>query len=126
MNRRKFLYFSSLVIFIPITNFGWKYYESNPLICPKQLMKFCDPYEIAEVGKKYIQFMPLEKMKDNLRKLLLINTDGIDYSGYNKIAIEKMIQEKVKSEYVHSKIVIINGWVLSITEAQQCALFSIT
>jgi hypothetical protein len=36
-----------------------------------------------------------------------------------------MLENKVENDFKTGKIAVIKGWVLSLTEARQCALFSI-
>lgn len=124
MTRRKFLYFSSILLFIPVTNFTWKYFESRPLLYPETLCNLCDPIEIEKIGKKYLSKTPAERTKQRLAQLLLTDARGNDYSEANKIEIKKMIKQKIKDDFASFHTVTIDGWIISITEARQCALLS--
>ena len=43
----------------------------------------------------------------------------------SKKEIINSISEKINQDFIKENILIIDGWVLSKTEAQQCALYSI-
>jgi hypothetical protein len=40
--------------------------------------------------------------------------------------ISKNIEGMIHTDFLTDKTLIINGWVLSVTEARQCALFSLS
>jgi hypothetical protein len=77
--------------------------------------------EIKDLGREYLRKNPKENEKDVLAKLI--------YDDYpNKISNSKLnslIKDKIKSDFETQNIVTLNGWILSITEARQCALFSL-
>ncbi len=67
-----------------------------------------------------------ENNVDGLRKLLLSDRSGKIYNEDEKIAVGEMLKNEIKQDFETGKIVIVKGWVLSITEARQCALYSLS
>jgi nitrogen fixation protein len=45
--------------------------------------------------------------------------------GIDETRLPKLLEEKIRDDYAGGRIVIIKGWVLSITEARQSALYSL-
>jgi hypothetical protein len=75
---------------------------------------------IKETGKAYLTLVPSEKDQATLTGLLLGNDISKD-----KKSIQKLLDSRVKQDFETNKTVTAAGWVLSITEARQCALYSI-
>ncbi len=124
MKRRTFIFASITVIaLIPIGEYSWKSFNSNPLIKPKELDRFCEEKEINDMGKEYRNQMPSEDRKDILTKLLL-NNNGIVFKKSSNIPLEDFLDKKINEDFQSSKIIVLKGWIISITEARQCALFS--
>jgi hypothetical protein len=97
-----------------------------PLNMPYVLEKFCDENEIREIGKRYRLQMPMENAKEKLSELLLANKEGKSDRNLSNSAIDKLLEKKIKEEFSAYKTIIVNGWIISQTEARQCALFSLT
>jgi hypothetical protein len=87
------------------------------------LSRLFDEQTIKKTGASYLQKIPAEK---NLNKLvqLLADNSSIAASSDEK-AIHQYLEEKIKKDFDEGKTVMVNGWVLSVTEARQCALFSL-
>ena len=96
------------------------------MVRPAILSRFCDEKEIYEIGKHYRSCVPAEGQKEKLKQLLLTNEYGKKIASSDDPAISEWIEEKVSNDFESGKIVMIDGWVLSVTEARQCALLSIT
>lgn len=92
---------------------------------PDQLSHICDAHTIREIGNAYRKQVAAESDKDQLIKLLLTDSSGNSISRSSDTTLLKsVLSDKVKSDFDKGKIVNIKGWVLSETEARQCALFS--
>ena len=59
-------------------------------------------------------------------ELLLTNDKGKKIEPDNSEAISELLEQKIQQEFKDGRIVIEDGWVLSETEARQCALFSMS
>ncbi|MFZ2906655.1 MAG: hypothetical protein WAZ98_10675 [Cyclobacteriaceae bacterium] len=86
---------------------------------PKALSLVWDSHTIGVIGEHYRQQFPEENNKRSLVKALETN-------GLNGDALELAIQHKIISDFETTNTVMVDGWLLSVTEARQCALFSTT
>ena len=67
------------------------------------------------IGGKYLQQHPLEK---NVRHLL----EGIAVSAARDRELMLALQQRIRKDYVEERVVKLEGWILSVTEARLCAL----
>ena len=129
MERRKFVIGIAAVVAasaIPIINYRCSHLlPGGYLMRPMVLANFCDGNTIRDIGLCYRQEVPEENEKKKLEVLLLKNNQGkkVD-SKSDDMAISEFLKSKIDQEFKNGQIVIENGWVLSETEARQCALFS--
>ena len=84
-------------------------HETDTLSHPDFLSRVCDAATIAKIGQAYRTQTPGEAQKDKLIALLGTSIDP----------------QHIRDEYAKGNTVIVKGWVLSLTEARQCALFSL-
>ena len=75
---------------------------------PQSLSLIWDDKTIKDIGRQYRKDFPSEQSERSLVKLL--NT--------------KPTEDTVTSEFKNGNTVIIDGWILSVSEARQCALAS--
>ena len=68
----------------------------------------------------YRKQFPKEDDKTVLSKLLI----GTDVSK-DRSALEKLLNQHIFDDFKTGKTVTAAGWILSVTEARQCALYSI-
>lgn len=78
---------------------------------PKSLSMIWDDDRLKAIGKMYREQVPNESSERVLVKLLNEAGPGLE--------------EKVASDFKTRKTVVVDGWVLSETEARQCALASL-
>lgn len=69
---------------------------------------------------------PAENEKKKLTDLLLAGNDGKLTGESDNEAVFELIDKKVRNDFKEDKLQVIKGWVISTTEARQCALFSLT
>lgn len=125
MNRRKFIFYSTAVLLtIPLFRFKNEYFDTDPLSNPK-ILNYLNQEEIQIIGRNYIAITPQENNAKQLRTLLIGN-ENKELNFTNSKALERYIQGRIEKDFFDSRTVLCNGWILSITEARQCALFSIT
>ncbi len=126
MKRKSFIAASVFAVAtIPFMEFMWLSSKSqNPLINPEALNRFCSEQEIREIGIRYTKLFPDENVKEKLIDLLLTNIK-INKIIPDRPTLIEMLDKKIYEDFNASKIIIINGWVISVTEARQCALFSL-
>ena len=82
---------------------------------PHVLSNICSREKIIEIGKKYRQISS-EDNKDSLAKLLALQGQG---------TAKQFFEDKVRQDFENNDTVLIDGWLLSRTEARQCALLSL-
>jgi hypothetical protein len=94
--------------------------EYDPIIAePQALSLIWDTDNIIKIGEIFRKKFPEDMSERKLVKLILSNMT------LDKNAPVKSLQEKIEQDYTSGTIVMIDGWLLSVTEARQCALFSL-
>src|ERR1700753_1915214 len=83
--------------------------RAKALETPDFLAHVCDTATIRQLGTAYRTQTPAEANQETLIRLLQPGTTA----------------QTIKAEYARGEIVPLQGWVLSRTEARQCALFSL-
>jgi hypothetical protein len=84
---------------------------------PQQLALIWDAETITKIGDNYRLQVPDEKSERTLVKLL---SENISSEG----TVGKSLEQKIKKDFETGNTVMVDGWILSVTEARQCALFS--
>jgi len=92
---------------------------------PMALQHICDAETIREIGKAY-QKLVLGENREILIEVLAKNIDRrIDKSTDSNL-VNSVLEEKVRQDFRENKTTVVDGWILSVTEARQCALFSLS
>ena len=90
---------------------------------PQFLMHIMDKKSLTNIGKQYIVKMPNEDSSSKLQTLL---TEKAEISGSTPAeAVHEYFDQRSIADFKENNTVILDGWVISVTEARQCALFSI-
>jgi hypothetical protein len=79
------------------------------------------PERVREIGEQYRAAKPTENTVAALR-------DGISSSRHLHFPrlIYPSLAEQIREDFAAGRIVVVSGWVLSETEARQCALHSLS
>jgi hypothetical protein len=85
---------------------------------PQSLALIWDKETIIAIGNDYRLRVPDEKSESELVEELL--RDAPD----DVKALNSFIEMKIKNDFEKNNTVNVNGWILSTTEARQCALLS--
>jgi|ERR1700744_1206020 len=123
MQRRTFIHLSAytaIALTLPALDSCGVNTIDKVLSQPLFFAHLVDTKTINEAGKAYRKLFPTENSQSTLKNLLL----G-DSSQSDKKLIQKRLDEQVEQDFKAGKIVTAKGWVLSVTEARQCALYSI-
>ena len=122
MKRRKFLYGLSSVAVISVAG---AYLYSNrkiaydPVIAePFFLSHIWDEESIEDAGRKYLSVADDEKDEQELVKRIARENGA---TGPDSI---QMINAQIADDFKNDRIVLVDGWLLSVTEARQCGLYS--
>jgi hypothetical protein len=113
LDRRHFLQLSALGIVGTLTDIGCSGRRDRPLDQPF-LIATLGPDRVRELGARYRAQTPAENTADALRAALR-NRGGL---------FAKSLDEMVEDDFAAGRVVLVDGWVLSLTEARQAALFS--
>lgn len=88
------------------------------LALPAGLSRVCDTASLVSVGAQYRKRQAEEDDEDLLFELLLPE------NAVPPDSLGQMLRNRIRADYEHNDTLILDGWVLSRTEARQCALFS--
>jgi hypothetical protein len=90
--------------------------EPSSLARP-DLLALLGPERVREIGARYRVMVPAEADTDALlRAIAAARPPAPPDAG---------IQDAVRADFARGRTVVVHGWVLSATEARQCALFSL-
>ena len=121
MERRKFILLSGLgvsALAIPTWYYGFKIPEYDQLLTePELLSHIWDKPTIYEIGEIYRSQFPDENSE---RKLVKNLSDSVTTES-----VIEGLKQQITEDYYKGNTVILDGWILSRTEARQCALFSL-
>ena len=124
MNRRHFVITTSLSSFA----FGFLGYKIDYLLCPSNLDRLAKPQllatlaterEILSIGRMYREKNKSENDVFHLRIKIEETIRRQSFSPY------KSIKKAITDDFRQGRTTQLNGWILSITEARQCALYSL-
>ncbi|MDH5368225.1 MAG: hypothetical protein OEW67_14675 [Cyclobacteriaceae bacterium] len=123
MKRREFIIGAASIAAISIPSVYYYFNlgdaDYNPLIAePQSLSLIWDTETITSIGSKYLQQYPDENNKQTLVKKIVKNISGSD-----EVVIQKL-NKQIKKDFEIGNTVLIDGWILSKTEARQCALLT--
>lgn len=122
MKRRKFLLltiFGLLIGFVAIWYYKLKSSKYSDLRHPLDLTEICDRKTLINIGNTYRKLTD-ENNEKYLEELLLKDAE------IHNTEIKKGLKTKVTEDFNTGNTILIDGWLLSITEARQCALLSIS
>ena len=127
MNRRKFVWVSSaatLAILIPLNSFN----DDSILTHPSSLVSIFGKDTVKKIGKLYLKKTHQKNNKKYIKTLLLNSfKNEISFkSSLNYFEIKNLLNQKIKKDFEINRVIELNGWILSETEAQQCALMYLT
>lgn len=115
MKRRNFILIGTASIAaaaIPTAFYFLRDIEFDPTFADPQLLSLIwDSETMQAAGDQYRLKFPSEKSERSLIKLLEAEASDLENS--------------IKKDFETGNTVIVDGWILSVTEARQCALFSI-
>jgi hypothetical protein len=127
MKRRRFLQITITgALAFSLSGIGWLVKarsRTHVLAFPEMLILLGSEKRIREIGAAYRNTFPGESTSDALSKAL-ISDSGLSANISDSILRDHMDQQ-VRRDFEHGRIVRLNGWILSRTEARQSALYSI-
>lgn len=130
MNRRKFIHSTAAAVAaltIPVVYSGCGGGITNdPLLRPDMLAHFCDEETIRKIGQDFLKHPQNSAGKNELQHRITQGYAGVLGEQEDRKALREWIRKKIEQEFINEKTVVVGGWVLSETEACQCALLSLS
>jgi hypothetical protein len=129
MKRRTFVWLSAVSaasVYIPATSC----HSRNSVLIkklaqPQFLSHICDEKTLAEIGAAYKIEVPDEWNEQTLANLVLTDSNGHAIpESTDSTNLYALLNQTIIQDFEMGRTVIVNGWVLSQTEARQCALLS--
>ena len=126
MKRRDFIQlsaFAAAAISFPLLHSCNALATEQAMSQPLFLSRLFDENMIKDAGETYLKNTPSENDEDKLVQLLA-NNNNIANSSDEK-AIHQYLDKKIQQDFETGNTVMVKGWILAVTEARQCALFSL-
>ena len=124
MKRRNFILLTGVgisAIVIPTWYYKFNIPEYDQLLTePELLSHIWDGTTINEIGEIYRKQFSEENSERKLVKHLS------DYELTETTTNTEVLRQQITDDYNKGNTVMVDGWILSRTEARQCALFSLT
>ena len=93
----------------------------SPASPPPCLLAFLhDEQAVRDIGRRYREMAPGENSARTVAQAILAPLPGTVPS-----ALSARLEQQVASDFAGGRTVNVNGWILSVTEARQCALYSL-
>ncbi len=86
---------------------------------PAQLRNILNSKTLHKVGNDYLEKAPNEASKRTLVEHLTTDASS------DTTLVPQLMEQQIKRDFNTGNTVMINGWLLSITEARQCALLAL-
>ena len=124
MKRSEFILLTGMgisAITIPIYSCTFSAPEQEQLLAePELLSHIWDTTTISDIGETYRKQFSDENSELRLTEILS------NYSSTESTTTIDLLRQQILDDYRQENTVMIDGWILSRTEARQCALFSLT
>ena len=122
LDRRRFLQLSALGVIASIADTGCAPSSDNADAAADrpQLLAMLGPDRVRQIGAHYRAATPSEDSADALRAALS-DSRGMRIPFTNGASLDG----RVRDDFASGRTVVVDGWVLSVTEARQAAMFSL-
>ncbi|GAC1491230.1 MAG: hypothetical protein NVS1B5_16110 [Gemmatimonadaceae bacterium] len=123
LDRRRFLQLSALGIAATVAESACAASGDHTAaaVDRPQLLAMLGPERVRQLGAHYRASKPSENSADSLRAALS-NGHGLRIPFINSGSLN----DQIRDDFATGRTVVVDGWVLSLTEARQAALFSLT
>jgi hypothetical protein len=120
IDRRRFLQLTALGIVATVGD-GCAPATDQASIDHPQLLAMLGPDRVRQLGARYRSATPSENTVDALRSAITK-----DRGSKIPFLAKESADEQIADDFANGRTVLVDGWVLSVTEARQAALFSLT
>jgi len=123
LDRRRFLQLSALGIVATLADSACAVSSDRPesAIDRPQLLVMLGPERVRQLGAHYRASTPNENSADALRAAL-----STGHGSQTPTIKNGSLDNQIRDDFEAGRTVIVDGWVLSVTEARQAALFSLS
>ena len=123
LDRRRFLQLSALGIVAAVADSACSASSDRPdaAVDRPQLLAMLGPERVRQLGAHYRASTPSENTVDALSAALSSGL-GLQIPFLKNGSLDGQIRD----DFAAGRTVVVDGWVLSVTEARQAALFSLT
>jgi len=126
MERRTFLWLTATGLLAPLLSCNSELAVPTALAHPLSLSAINDAATLKQLGERYRTLTPDEAGRQALVRLLLTDENGQIVSQIDSSDLQQFLLQSIRQDYRSTNTVMLDGWILSVTEARQCALFSLT
>ena len=116
LDRRRFLQLSAIGIAAGLTDLGCAERNDRRLDQPG-LIDVLGPQRVHELGTHYRAQTPAERDAETLRAKISEASSGL---------FHKSVDDAIEDDFENGRTVVVDGWVLAVTEARQAALFALS
>lgn len=88
-----------------------------------ELLQFIGSQRVVEVGRAYRAAVRDESTVDDLTSAIMSGSRLS--SKLTATSIRSRLAKQISDDFARQRTIELNGWILSLTEARQCALYSI-
>jgi hypothetical protein len=121
IDRRRFLEVTAAGMVVAVTSWGCaETPEDSRELARPALLEMFGPERTREIGTRYRADFPQEATTAALTSAI----SSLRRSGFNRI-FSRSIDSLIHDDFEAGRTVLVSGWVLSQTEARQCALYSL-
>ena len=121
LNRRRFLQLTSAGILASLTGTACaRDYDPNAPTEPA-LVEMLGAARVRQIGTQYRSDFPQESTAAALREAI----SNSRRRGFAR-RYRRPIEDQIRRDFATGRVVVVGGWVLALTEARQCALYSLS
>jgi hypothetical protein len=123
LDRRRFLQLTAAGMVASLTDSACTrdYGATAPALAQPNLLGMLGPERVREIGTQYRAARPAENTDAALRDAISSSRHlHFPWISYPSIA------GQIRDDFAAGRTVVVSGWVLSETEARQCALYSLS
>ena len=120
LDRRRFLQIATLGGIATVLDSSCSSPRDAGDLAPQQLLAMLGPETVRAIGTHYRAAAPSENTTGALRSAIA--------NGNQRFTLTKPkpLDDHIRDDFAADRTVTVDGWILSITEARQCALYSLT
>jgi hypothetical protein len=125
MERRSFVKLSAFTALALTLPFAESCSSGSIEMAVAQPLLFSHLVDVKAIKETGLAYRKIHTAEDDKRKLFQLLLSDSDRAKLSKDEIQTLLDKQVTNDFKTGNIVMVKGWVMSQTEARQCALFSI-